>query len=431
MKQFQDYKMQYKISLSAFWLVGFLAFSVLLLSTPNLSAQTAEELQNRILEKDQDISRLEAEIAKYQNELNSLSKQKSSLAGSIKELDITRRKLATDILVTEKKIEKTSLMIGTLSSDIGNKEKSIRNNQESIKLDIRRTHELETQSILEIILAGDDFTVVWNDIDNIASVRQRLRTQIVRLQETKLGLEDTRAITVATKDEFDGLKIQLAAQQKIVVQNKNEKNKLLTQTKNNEANYQKLLKDRIAKREALEKELQDYEAQLRFILDPSTLPSAGVLSWPLDSIFVTSPYGPRWGGYHRGVDFRAAVGTPVKAAADGTVKGAGDTDICCPGASFGKWILIEHNNGLSSTSAHLSLISVMEGQKVTRGQIIGYSGNTGSSTGPHLHFSVYVSSGVKVDSFESKSYPGIILVQPISALKAYLEPMYYLPPYKN
>ena len=115
--------------------------------------------------------------------------------------------------------------------------------------------------------------------------------------------------------------------------------------------------------------------------------------------------------------------------AEGVITGTGDTDKCCPRASFGKWILIEYNNGLSSTYGHLSLNSVSKGQKVSRGQVVGYSGNTGSSTGPHLHVSVYVSDGVKVDSFKSKSYPGRTLVQPIAATSAYLDPMDFLPRY--
>lgn len=283
--------------------------------------------------------------------------------------------------------------------------------------------------MIETILSEDDYGKIWNDFDNMITVRENLRQNIVALQETKNVLEDTRAATIAAKTELTRLRSQLADQQKIVVQNTNDKNKLLKQTQNNEANYQTLLKQRIAQRDAFEKELEAYEAQLQFILDPSKLPVGRVLSWPLDKIFVTSPYAPRWGGFHRGTDFRASVGTQVKAVAEGTVAGTGDTDICCPGASFGKWIFIEHNNGLSSTYAHLSLISVKKGQKVARGQVIGYSGNTGSSTGPHLHLSLYVSSGVKIDSFPSKSYPGKTLVQPISATEAYLDPMRYLPPY--
>ena len=373
---------------------------------------------------------MEQEIAAYQTQLNGLEQQKSSLSKSLKELDITKKKLNADISITQNKIDKTNLKIQSLSSDINSKENSIGNNIDSIKLGIKNINEFEQAGIVETILSDNDFSVIWNDIDSMIAVRERIRADIVELKQMKGALEDTRKVTIDAKNELTKLKSQLSDQQKIVVQNTNEKNKLLTQTKNNEANYQKLLKDRIAQRDAFEKELQDYEAQLQLILDPSQIPKGRLLSWPLDSIYVTSPYAPRWGGFHRGTDFRAAVGTPVKAMAEGTVRGIGDTDICCPGASFGKWIFIEYNNGLSSAYGHLSLISVREGQKVGRGEVVGYSGNTGSSTGPHLHVSLYVSSGVQVDSFESRAYPGKTLVQPrVSAINAHLDPMLYLPLY--
>ena len=98
------------------------------------------------------------------------------------------------------------------------------------------------------------------------------------------------------------------------------------------------------------------------------------MGWPLDNIYVTQFFGKTVAakrlyasGSHSGVDFRAAVGTPVKSMANGIVKGAGDTDTTCVGASFGKWIFIEYENGLSSTYGHLSLIKVKSGQKVKRG----------------------------------------------------------------
>ncbi len=421
MKQYPDYKKLFSIVALLSLLVVPLAFS---------HAQTAQEVRDKINEKSAAIAEIERQIKEYQTELNSLGRQKDSLSVSIKQLDITKKKLNADITLTQNKIDKTNLQIQNLTGDIGDKESSINNNTNSIRLEIRNLNEYEDASFLETFLSNDDFTVVWNDIDNIMAVREALRENITRLRETKTVLEDTRGKTITAKNELTRLKTQLSDQQKIVVQNTNEKNKLLAQTKNSETAYQKLVVEQLTKKIAFEKELEGYESQLKFILDPSKLPSGRVLSWPLDSIFVTSPYAPRWGGFHRGTDFRAAVGTQVKSVADGVVKGVGDTDICCPGASFGKWILIEHNNGLSSTYAHLSLIKVTAGQKVSRGSIVGYSGNTGSSTGPHLHLSVYVSSGVKVDSFASKSYPGKILTQPISATEAYLNPMDYLPPYK-
>ena len=424
MKLYPAYKKQFNI----------LALIILLIIPVSFSyAENAQELQEKINQKDADIDKLEEEIKVYQAELDNLDKQKSSLSGSIKQLDVTKKKLVTDISVTQKKIDKTNLKIQSLSTDIKSKQDFIMNNIESIKLEIRKTNELELNNVLQTLLSEDDFTTIWNDIDNIITVREKIRKDIIRLREIKGELEDTRKETISAKNEQVALKSKLSDQQKIVVQNTNEKNKVLKETKNSEANYQKLLKTQLAKKEAFEKELRDYESQLKFILDPSELPSSGVLSWPLDKIFVTQEFGAKTGPHrtyssgHSGTDFRAKTPLPVKAMADGIVKGIGNTDSNCSGVSFGKWIFIEYNNGLSSTYGHLSLIKVTEGQKVSRGEVVGYTGGTGRVTGPHLHVSLYVSSAVSVNTVPSKSCPGRILKQPIAAINAYLDPMYYLP----
>ncbi len=425
MKLYLAYKKQFKLVFLGFLLVFPIIFPVVF-----SHAQTAKELQNKIDNSNAEIERLEKEIKAYQGQLNTLSQQKSSLAGSLKQLDINRKKLIADIAVTQNKIDKTNYKIESLTSQIGDKQDSISNNRDAIALGIKAINEFEQNTLVEVVLSENSFTTAWTDIDNAVTVRNTLRNKITELLKVKTDLEGVKEETTKARNELVQLRAELADQKKIVEQNTREKNQLLAQTKNSEANYQKLLKDKIAKRDAFEKELQDYEAQLQFVLDPSKLPGKGILGWPLEKIYVTSAYGPRWGRFHAGVDLRASMGTQVMAMAEGVVKGVGDTDLCCPGASFGKWIFIEYNNGLSGTFAHLSLISVKSGQRVKRGDVVGYSGNSGSSTGPHLHVSIYVPSGVKVDSFASKSYPGKILIQPIAATNAYLDPMFYLPPYK-
>ncbi len=426
MKLYQDYKKLFSIILILFLLVVPFIFS---------HAETADEIRDKIDQKTADIAKLEEQLKIYQGELDSLGKQKDSLSVSIQQLDITKKKLNTDISVTQKKIDKTNLKIQDLSSDIGDKEGSIANNKTSIALELRQTNEFEAENLIQMILSEKDFTDVWNDIDNIATVRDQLISNIATLKEIKGELEGTRAETIDAKNELVALKTKLADQQKIVVQNVNEKNKLLSETKNNEANYQKLVAEQTAKKAAFEKELRDFESQLKFILDPSKLPKGGVLSWPLDKIFVTQEFGAKTGPHrtyasgHSGTDFRARTPLPIYAMADGVVKGTGDTDLVCPGVSFGRWVFIEYDNGLSSTFGHLSLIKAHEGQEVSRGDIVGYTGGTGRVTGPHLHVSLYVSSGVSVSTVPSISCKGKILKQPIAALNAYLDPMFYLPPY--
>lgn len=428
MKLYHDYKKQFNFCLFVLLLVFPMLF---------IYAQSVEDLNSKINQRNIDIANLEKEIALYQNQLDDLGKQKNSLNSTLQELDLNKKKLSADISITQKKIDNTNYKIKELTSQIGDKESIISIDTESILLNLRKTNELEMNSILETILSKNDFTSIWNDIDNMLFVHKKIKENIAELKTIKGQLEDNRKETLNAKNELLSLKNKLADQKKIIEQNTIEKKKILAQTKNSESNYQTLLKDRVAKKDAFEKDLRDYESQLKYILDPSKLPNGGVLSWPLDNVYITQLFGKTEAGKrlyatgsHNGVDFRASVGTPIKAMSDGIVAGFGDTDIQCAGVSFGKFILIKYDNGLASTYGHLSLIKVSNGQRVNRGEIVGYSGNTGYSTGPHLHVSIYARDAVDLKTLPSKSCPGKVLTQPISALNAYLDPMYYLPKYK-
>jgi murein DD-endopeptidase MepM/ murein hydrolase activator NlpD len=251
----------------------------------------------------------------------------------------------------------------------------------------------------------------------------------------KATTESTRAQIDKERRTLSALKEELSDRKKIVDANRAEQQSLLNQTKNKEANYQRILDDRLALRAAFEQELLEYELQLKFELDPSRLPVAGsgVLKWPLDTVKITQYFGntpfAQSGAYrgkgHNGVDFRASVGTPVKAALGGVVRGMGDTDQTCRNASYGKWILIEHGNGLSTLYAHFSLMRVEVGQSVNTGEVIGYSGNTGYATGPHLHFSVFATQGVEIGTLRSRVC-GRTYTMPLANPGAYLNPLAYL-----
>ncbi len=104
--------------------------------------------------------------------------------------------------------------------------------------------------------------------------------------------------------------------------------------------------------------------------------------WPVEDVTITSPFGTRNRKPHVGLDLSASIGTPVLAAQGGIVKFAGWN------SGYGFSIIIEHIDGKETLYAHLSQIFLKEGDEVNIGQIIGLSGNTGRSTGPHLHFEV-------------------------------------------
>lgn len=436
MRQFLDYKKQYKISLILFLFIFFFGF----LYTSYISAQTKtkETLESEINSRNLDISNIEAQIKSFQNEINNLGKQKNSLSKAIKELELSNKKLALNINLTEKQIQNAELKIEELSSEIGVKNQEINTNTNALKRSFRAMSELDNTNFLVLLLNKEGLTEVWNDLDNMIAIRESIREEVNNLKTVKGDLENTQNDTVKAKENLEKLKRDLADEKKLIEQNKKDTEKLLKDTRNSESNYQKLLKEKQNLKIALEKELREYESQLKYILDPNSLPGANVLAWPLENVYITQLFGVTSAskrlyasGSHSGVDFRASVGTPVFAMAEGFVKDIGDTDTTCKGASFGKWILIEHNNGLASAYGHLSLIKVSPGQKVSRGDLVGYSGNTGHTTGPHLHITIYAGKAVKVETRPSRACAGKTLTQPFAPVNAYLDPMYYLPKYQN
>jgi len=118
-------------------------------------------------------------------------------------------------------------------------------------------------------------------------------------------------------------------------------------------------------------------------------PSAAGLIWPVSGP-VTSGFGPRFGRMHEGIDIAVPEGTPVVAAAAGTVIHAGWL------GGYGNLVVVDHGNGLATAYAHNSGYAASVGQSVGQGQVVAYSGNTGNSSGPHVHFEVRV-NGTAVD----------------------------------
>ena len=125
-------------------------------------------------------------------------------------------------------------------------------------------------------------------------------------------------------------------------------------------------------------------------LPPLMRVSAVKFSKPMDQTFVTSKFGPRWRSTHEGVDLDADLRDKIYAAEKGIVVKAGK------GSGYGKMVRIKHAGGFETVYAHMSRIKVKEGDRVSKGQLVGKAGNTGTSTGVHLHFEI-LKDGKPVD----------------------------------
>ncbi|MDQ5969266.1 MAG: Peptidase, family [Patescibacteria group bacterium] len=418
------------IFISCIFSVNFLTFGV------NITyGQTTNDLLNKIEEKNNEIKKLEEEIKQYNLEVDSASKQAVTLKNTLKTLDLTKKKITTDINLTENKINKTALTIEQLGSEINKTENSIDTNKIAIINAIKEVQSLEDINIMQILLSNKNISEIWTEIDYIQETQNVIRDRSKELVKLKSEMEVKQNSLRGQKTSLVNLKEDLNGKKLAVVYTAKEKENLLTQTKNKEETFKQLVKTTEEKKAQFEKEVYEYESQLNLLVDKSKYPAPknGVLSWPLDNVFITQKFGKTVdsqklyvSGSHNGVDFRASVGTKIKNVLDGTVVGTGNTDLYPGCYSFGKWVMVKHDNGLSTIYGHMSVISTVMGQRLLTGDLVGYSGNTGYSTGPHLHISLYATQGVRIEKYvNSRGCKQVTM--PLADIKAYLDPLAYLP----
>ena len=422
-----------------FWLAIILLAGLFAWPNISLQAETVDQLKSKISNYQSQRDKLDAEIKAIKVQLSGTQKQSASLKAELARIEATRKTLTKQIDLTQVQINQSTTVIKKLSIEITDKKNKIDTYRDMVGAAVRQVRNSEEDSITNILLSDEALSSFGTELAHLGNIQNKLQIGLVNLTGAKKDLEVKKVDKEAEKRSLVTLENQLADQKKVADINKKNKDDLLTITKSKESNYQKLLTDRQAKMQAIQDEISKAESSLSIVLNTKLLPTKGhgVLAYPLDKIVITQGFGYTafsktaagvvYGGKgHNGVDFGAPVGSKVKSPRDGKVIGTGDTDKTCQGASYGKWILIEHDNGLSTLYGHLSLIKVSEGQSVSTGDIIAYSGNTGYTTGPHLHFTVYASQGVKVGSLKSQVAGCGTYRLPLASPNSYLNPMSYL-----
>lgn len=424
------------------FLVG-LSLPVLFLASPSVFANSEiDRLRDEIENRGDRLAEIENEIAQFEAQLQEVGAERETLQSAINQLQLERQKVSAEIRRTENLITSTDLEINKLILEISRTEKDIERTEDAIGSIIRAEYIAGGDSLIELLLQHDRLSEFWSTFEAHENVRDTMAAKVSELDQFRLLLKEQRDENEAKRSELTELKTQYSDQNLVLSNNQAEQAELLEVTKNEEANYQQLLADRRAAQEQILQELRSFESELQFILDPNTIPSPGtaVFDWPVENVIITQRFGgtefaarnaSAYGGrpYHPGVDFGAPRGTPIYAPLTGTVRAVGNTD-AVPGCfSWGKWSLIDHANGLSTMYAHQDVIGVTPGQKVQTGDVIGYIGNTGFSTGPHLHFTVYAQDAVTVRRFnEIKTVTSCGPAStPVAATEAYIDPMLYLP----
>jgi murein DD-endopeptidase MepM/ murein hydrolase activator NlpD len=432
--------------LSKIYKLHIFIFSLVIFCFPFsfIHGETVEQLNKQIGSYEERIKQIDKEIAEQRKLIQTTSARAGDIQAQINSLNATRKKLSNDITRTRDVIKKAELTIEKIDFEIVEKEEKINQMQEGLAQSMRSLNKYSDKSLMEIMMSSETLSDFLTQVVQIQNFKEILIDKKYELLNLNRELSEQKTSEEKTKEELEKEQAILAGQQESVLSTQKAQSNLLSATKSEQSKYEQLLREKEAQRQQFETLVRDIESKIKILIDPGSYPTAkkGVLAWPADTIRITQLFGgtdfaknnPGIYGrpYHPGVDFGMPIGTKIKSVSSGTVRDFGNTD-AFPGCyAWGKWLLIDHDNGLSSLYAHLSSIIVSKGQKVTQGEVIALSGNTGISTGPHLHLTIYATQGVRTGKYGTYKPGGsgcaaTDATGPFADLNAYLDPMNYLP----
>lgn len=370
-----------------------LAIFIGLLLLPLAIASSASSNLNDLYSKKSDLSK---EISDKTKAANEKKKQAAELASNIQKINNNISEAEAKINDLESQINQTQQEITNTEGQIKEKEaelaKENNNKQETLK-EIYQTGELST---IELLISSSTLSAVIDQNQYFELLENKIETTISQISMLKADLENKKGELNKKNDSLKNLKGEQEAYKQGLDGQKREKDIVLKDTKS----QQKTLEQQVAEAKKYSSQVQAQIASIQASLNQSSgrvvlardrgTSSVG-FSWPADYKYISAYYGEStpFQAAHSGIDLANIPGTPVLAAADGTVITASSMMLDGRYYGYGNYIVIGHNAKYSSLYGHLMGFNVSVGQEVKKGDVIGYLGNTGWSTGPHLHFEVW------------------------------------------
>ncbi|MBP7060573.1 MAG: peptidoglycan DD-metalloendopeptidase family protein [Candidatus Moranbacteria bacterium] len=397
--------------------IGFSLFAEASDSVTDLSQANQDKADSL---KD-DLDAINAKIKAYKDIIELKERQGATLSDQIIGLQAQVDKLELEIDTTAKKIQELEVQIRELSLRITEKTNLI-DRQKKILAELMRFYYTDySGDTAPIFLTSAESLLYFKSESWTANVSDKVSELLDSVRTLRDGLAKEQEEVTVKKAEVDTLYQSQAEQNRNLLSAKQSKAALLVKTQADQTKYSGLVDDLQKQRDDLENEIQDLESGL----STSGLPgySHGLLAYPVKKVTITQGYGKTSfskkayvSGKHNGIDFGGSYGTSIYAAASGKVVGTGDLGKY----AYGRWIAIDHGNGIVTLYGHLSSIGVSKGEKVDKGEQIGKMGSTGYSTGTHLHFTVF--SADSYDVVPSSTVKGLNI--PIGAT---VSPLNYLP----
>ena len=346
---------------------------------PAYAAKTAAELEEE-QRKAAQIAALEQKKREQQEKLKDLEKQIAEAKAKKEDVMVTKKLLDQRNQLLLEQIDDTQNQIDDAAAQIVRYELLEQEQYALFCQQVRSEEERGSLSYLSVLFKATSMVDLLNRMEFVNEVAEYNKTLIAAMKETRENIK-------AEKTEMEAKEAQLGEQQDELQGKLDETTKLM----NEYAADQKALERMHA---AEEKAADEIDAQIaRLIADSDVVPGSEGFIWPVStSKMISSPIGSRVapGGFgstnHKGVDIcNVGYTSSVYATKSGRVL---LTNSSGWGGGYGNYVVIDHGGGLTTLYAHMSVVKVSPGDTVSQGTVIGVTGNTGASTGPHLHYEV-------------------------------------------
>lgn len=351
------------------------------------AAEDVDELQDKLSSLEDEKAAVKEKIAELTQQASDVEATRAALQS---EIDLTKEEIST----VEAYINRLQEQIDVKTTELKAAEAALEQKEEEFALTVRTTYEQGDSSYLEVLLNSSSFSDLLSRMEIITAIMEDNKKIVAEYTAAKEDIAQKKQELQDTQDD-----------QKEYQENLSYKVDELAASEAEQAALQESIEAYKAESEAeydrISNEMQDVSNQIAALSAQSAaaggVPYSGTFVWPTPSCTTTSSvYGyrvhPIYGTvkFHAGEDIPASYGAEILAAASGTVTTAGWV------SGYGNYTVIDHGGGTMTAYGHQSSILVSVGQHVEQGQVIGYVGSTGNSTGPHLHFEVY-QNGSTVD----------------------------------
>ncbi|MDY3771563.1 MAG: peptidoglycan DD-metalloendopeptidase family protein [Candidatus Faecousia sp.] len=354
----------------------------------------------------EELNALKDKNAEIKAEIDGIRQQYNATANQIQ--DLVNRKDAVDqeigllheqIQVINQQITAYGQLIADSQDDLDDAQLRLDALNEKHKERIRAMEEAGTISYWQVLFEANSFTDFLDRLEMINEISASDQKRINEIQKVAQEVSVTRDQMQEELSQLSLAQIQLEESQSELEIKRTESDELLRSLAVQEEEFQLLLDDSEAKQDQLMKEIAQkqkelssaqYEEKLaKLAAQGKNPPSSATWITPVSGYTITSPFGMRvhpvykYQLMHNGIDLACPTGTPIYATRAGTV-----TRAAYQAGGAGYYVSLDHGDGFGSIYMHMTNYVVSAGQKVTAGQLIGYVGSTGVSTGPHLHFGV-------------------------------------------